>query len=94
MQIETLELPTNAACRAPIPAVSAATASTDYALPPNQFLLLTSIAKELIGSDRDNRFGDPRNMQVDFSVTDGDGSVIPFVSSIDNGTGDTILRVD
>ncbi|MBI2215413.1 MAG: hypothetical protein HYU52_17320 [Acidobacteria bacterium] len=75
-------------------AATTATASKDYALAPNQFLLLTSIAKELIGSDRDTRFGDLRNMQVDFSVTAGDGSVIPFVSSTDNGTGDTILRVD
>jgi hypothetical protein len=75
-------------------AASLATASKDYTLAPNQFLLLTNIAKELIGSDRDTRFGDLRNMQADFFVTSGDGSVVPFVSSTDNGTGDTILRVD
>ncbi|MCM2314021.1 MAG: hypothetical protein NDJ92_02575 [Thermoanaerobaculia bacterium] len=73
---------------------STATATKDYQLTPNQFMLLTNIAKELIGPDRDTRFGDLRNMQADFAVTSGDGSVAVFISSTDNGTGDTILRVD
>lgn len=51
-------------------------------------------AKELIESDRDVRFGDLRNMQADLSEIDDDGSVIPFISSTNIGTGDTILRVD
>ncbi len=73
---------------------STATATKDYQLAPYQFLLLTNIAKELIGPDRDTRFGDLRNMQADFAVTSGAGSVAVFTSSTDNGTGDTILRVD
>ena len=68
-------------------------ASKDYDLAPNQFLLVNGIAADVIGSSR-NSLGDLRNIEADFQVISGDGSVIVFTSSVDNGTGDTILRTD
>ena len=37
---------------------------------------------------------DLRNVQLKFKVTKGEGAVIVFTSSIDNGTADQVLRTD
>ncbi len=37
---------------------------------------------------------DLRNVQLKFKVTQGDGAVIVYTSSIDNGTADQILRTE
>ncbi len=68
-------------------------ASRDYALNPNQFLLLNSVAAEILGPDR-SQFGDLTNMEIDFQVIDGNGAVMLFTSSVDNATGDSIVRTD
>ena len=69
------------------------TASKDYDLAPNQFILVNGIAADIIGATR-NSLGDLRNIEADFQVIDGDGAVMVFTSSVDNGTADTILRTD
>ncbi len=71
-----------------------ATASQDYALAPRQFLLVNNVARAILGNSRDTSLGDLRNIQVDFEVIAGSGEVMVFTSSIDNGTGDSILRTE
>lgn len=68
-------------------------ASHDYALAGNQFLLLNSIASEILGVQR-LQFGDLANVEADFQVIGGNGSVVLFTSSVDNATGDSILRTE
>ena len=68
-------------------------ASRDYSLNGNQFLLLNSIAAEILGVDR-FQFGDLTNAEADFQVIGGNGSVMVFTSSVDNATGDSILRTE
>ncbi|MEO6259400.1 MAG: hypothetical protein ABIP63_03585 [Thermoanaerobaculia bacterium] len=68
-------------------------ASHDYALNANQFLLLNSVAAEILGPDR-SQFGDLTNMEIDFQVIDGNGAVMLFTSSVDNATGDSTVRTD
>ena len=70
-----------------------AESAKDFALSPGQFLLVTDAMKAIIGDARSS-FGDLHNVQVEIRVTDGNGRILPFLQSIDNGTGDTILRTD
>ena len=67
------------------------TKSVDYNLNPNQTLLVSNIAKAVLGDLR-NSFGDMRGLQAEFSVVGGSGKAMVFVSSIDNGTGDSVLQ--
>ena len=70
-----------------------AASAKDFTLSPGQFLLVTDAMKAIIGDARSS-FGDLHNVQVEIRVTGGDGRVLGFIQSIDNGTGDTILRTD
>lgn len=67
--------------------------SATIELAPNQFVLTSRIASAILGNFR-RSFGDLRNLQVDFEVVNGAGRVLPFLSSTDNGTGDSILRTE
>ncbi|HVT04275.1 MAG TPA: hypothetical protein VHL58_12985 [Thermoanaerobaculia bacterium] len=69
-------------------------ASHDYQLAPNDFILVSGMVKSLLGDSRDSLFGDLHDVQIKFEVVSGAGGVIPFVSSTDNGTGDTVLRTE
>jgi hypothetical protein len=72
---------------------SSASVSKEYTLSPAQFLLISNLARDVIGAQRDS-FGDLRNMTVDVEVISGSGAVIPFLQSIDNGSGDMIVRTE
>ena len=50
--------------------------------------------RQAIGEDRGAFNGNLRNLFVDVEMTDGDGSLLVFTSSVDNGTGDQILKTD
>ena len=64
--------------------------SRDYALTPNQYLQQS--VRDIFGTAApDNDF---HNATLEFAVISGSGSVIPYVSTVDNGTGDSLLRVD
>lgn len=65
-------------------------ASKDYDLAAGQFLLVP--ASDLFGTERPP--ADLRNMTLTFAVTDGDGRVLMFTSSVDNGSGDSIVRTE
>jgi hypothetical protein len=69
------------------------TASADFSLNARQFLLISNIATAVLGSRREN-YDDLTNLQVDLEVISGNGQVIPFLSSVDNGTGDSISRTE
>jgi hypothetical protein len=66
-------------------------AAREYQLEPNQFLFIQRIADNILGTLRTS-IGDLRNVQLDIEVVDGGGAVVPFVTTVDNGTGDSILR--
>jgi hypothetical protein len=75
-------------------AVSARTvASKEFGVNGNQMLVIGDLARSIIGSQRD-AFGDLRDMQVDVEVIDGSGLVLSYIESIDNGTGDPVVRSD
>lgn len=71
-----------------------AIASANFPLAPRQFLLVNNIANSILGAATRATLGDLSNMQLDFEVIAGSGAVIVFTSTLDNGTGDSILRVD
>src|SRR6266852_3583818 len=68
-------------------------ASKDYFLSPNQFIQLNGIAAEIIGAGRAT-LGDLHGLELDVQVIDGNGAVVVYTSSTDNGTGDSILRTE
>ena len=67
-------------------------ASKDYSLSGNQFIL-TSLTRDILGAGRDE-IGDLKNLVIEIAVTEGEGRVAFFISSVDNGTGDTVLRTE
>jgi hypothetical protein len=72
--------------------VSAQTVSSkEFTVAPNQMLVMRELSRTVIGPQRDT-FGDLRDMQVDVEVTGGSGRVLPFVESVENGSGDVMLR--
>ncbi len=73
---------------------SQAIASRNFPLNPREFLLVNNIANSILGAATRNTLGDLSNMQLDFEVIAGTGAVVIFTSTLDNGTGDSILRVD
>ena len=68
--------------------------SRDFALPPGGFTLVTDLVKSILGPSRDTQYGDLHNLQLELEVTDGAGSILPFVIVTDNTTGDATLRLE
>lgn len=64
----------------------------DYPLNGGGFLMLNSLAGEILGPSR-LQFGDLTNVEADFQVISGSGAVVLFTSSVDNATGDSFLRM-
>ncbi|MGK2855901.1 MAG: hypothetical protein ACSLFQ_01710 [Thermoanaerobaculia bacterium] len=69
-----------------------AVASKSYEIQPNQLFRINRITDNILGAARAD-YGDIRNLQLKFEVVGGTGRVAITVSSTDNGTGDSILRV-
>ena len=65
----------------------------DYPLNANGFMMLNSMASEIIGAAR-LQYGDLQNVTAAFQVIDGTGSVIVFTSTLDNASGDAVLRTE
>jgi hypothetical protein len=57
------------------------------AIPPR------SLVSDILGSQRDT-VGDLRGIEADFQVVGGNGAVMVYTSSVDNGTNDSILRTE
>jgi len=64
--------------------------SATVQVPANRLLMVDDIARAVIGPSRDD-YGDLRNMQLDVGVVSG-GRIIPFLQTIDNGSGDSAIR--
>jgi Leucine-rich repeat (LRR) protein len=70
-------------------AYTATLATQDIPLGPNEFRLF-SIRDVMLPTTP----GSLRNVAVTFRVVDGTGGLVAFTSSVDNGSGDTTLRLD
>ncbi len=65
-----------------------------YELGPNQFVSQSNLVEAVIGPERQTLYGDLSGVQVQFDVISQTGSIVVYTSSIDNGTGDSILRTE
>lgn len=65
-------------------------ASATYNLAPNQ--MLTGPIASLLGGDRAS-VGDLHAMTIEFLVVGGTGSVFPFITTVDNASGDSTVRL-
>lgn len=74
-------------------ASSAGRFSRDYKLAAGELRMIGDLGREVVGPIRD-AFGDLRNAILDVEVLSGPGEVIPFLQSVDNGSSDTIVRID
>jgi len=72
-------------------ATSRTSSFRDFSLRPNQMMVVSDLARKVIGGQRD-AFGDLRDTQVDVQVVGGSGRVLSYVTSIDNGSGDVVIR--
>jgi len=75
-------------------ATARVSAHREFSLAPNQFLFIGGLVTSIVGQDRDATLGDLRNVEADFEVIDGEGKIQVFLTSVDNGTGDSLLRTD
>lgn len=74
-------------------ATAPAQSTKEFTMAAGQFLQVTDLARQIIGSERES-FGDLRNMSVDVAVVSGSGRVLPFLHIVDNGSGDSIVRTE
>ncbi|HXI12911.1 MAG TPA: immunoglobulin domain-containing protein [Thermoanaerobaculia bacterium] len=70
-----------------------AVASKDYALAAGGAIVIPEVARAIFGPGRDS-VGDLHNLQLDFDVVSGEGAVVPYTISTDNGSGDSVLRME
>lgn len=69
-----------------------ATTTRTFTLAPRQQVFLPELLRSFAGNDREG-FGDLHDLTLEFEVTGGDGSVVPFLIVTDNGTGDSVMKV-
>jgi Leucine-rich repeat (LRR) protein len=66
----------------------------DFKVGARQLVLLDDMARAILGSERETRFGEMRNLQLELRVVAGDGAASVFVISTDAGSGDPVLRME
>jgi Leucine-rich repeat (LRR) protein len=66
----------------------------DFTLAANQHVINADLVKAIIGDARETELGELHNLQLQLEVISGSGSVVPFVIITDNGSGDSIVRVE
>jgi Leucine-rich repeat (LRR) protein len=71
-----------------------AAGSKVYELGPKQFLSVSNLVEAIVGPERESLYNDLEGVQVKFDVISATGSLMIYTSSVDNGTGDSILRTD
>lgn len=74
-------------------ALVSATTSRTFELAPRQQIVLPELLRSFAGSSRDSLFGDLHDLKLEIEVIEGNGSVVPFVIVTDNGTNDSVLRL-
>jgi len=65
----------------------------DFAINASSFVFVNELVKSVLGSLR-SQYGDLHDLQLQLEVVEGTGSVLPFVISTDNKSGDQTLRLD
>jgi len=70
-----------------------ATSTKEYVLSPRQVMSFREIGREMFGPGRES-VGDLHNLQMDIDVVRGQGAVIPYTVSTENGSGDTLMRLE
>jgi Leucine-rich repeat (LRR) protein len=68
--------------------------SKTYVLDPHQLITQSGLIESIIGPSRQSLYGDLSGVQVQFDVISPTGAIVVYTSSIDNGTGDSILRTE
>ena len=68
-------------------------ASREYALPPRGSVFIDRMSSAIFGPARED-YGDMHDLVLEIAVMGGDGQVIPFTLATENGSGDTILRIE
>ncbi len=71
-----------------------AAGSKVYKLGPKGFLSVSGLVGAIVGPDRESLYNDLEGVQVRFEVISPTGSLMVYTSSVDNGTGDSILRTE
>lgn len=66
----------------------------DFAVGPRELLYVRNISSAIIGPERDVLFGDLKDLQLELQVIEGEGAVTPFVVTVENGSGDTRVRME
>ncbi len=66
----------------------------DVALEARGARQLNGILREVFGPEWEKAYPTLRNLQVEITVIGGSGAVLPYVTMTDNGSGDTVLRID
>jgi Leucine-rich repeat (LRR) protein len=65
-----------------------------YVLDPHQLITQSGLVESIIGPNRQSLYGDLSGVQVQFDVMSQSGAIVVYTSSVDNGTGDSILRTE
>ena len=71
-----------------------ATVAREFQLAPHQEIVLDDLVRSIAGAGRETEFGDLHGLQLQLEITAGDGAVLPFVVVTDNGSGDSLVRLD
>jgi hypothetical protein len=74
-------------------ALVTAITSRTFDLAPRQQILLPELLRSFAGDQRDSAYDDLHDLTLEIEVISGSGSVVPFVIVTDNGTGDSVFRL-
>jgi hypothetical protein len=74
-------------------AVGQFVAQREYPLAANEWRQVNLAVSDILGDGR-AAYGDLDNVQIKAEVTQGDGRVTIYATQTDNGTGDTVLRLE
>ncbi len=65
-----------------------------YQLRPRELVNLSGLLSTILGEARETRYADLNDVQVQFDVVSPTGAILVYTSSVDNGTGDSLLRTE
>jgi hypothetical protein len=57
-------------------------------------IVLDELVRSFAGSSRDTAYSDLHGLRLQVDVVEGKGSIVPFVIVTDNGSGDSIVRLE
>ena len=74
-------------------ALVTATTTRTFDLAPRQQVVLPELLRSFAPDNRDTLYGDLHDLTLELEVIGGSGSIVPFLITTDNGTGDSVFRV-